>query len=361
MAASLQEHDPPLLTEPAQPLSQLFHHGILPRTQLAEADFGLTETDSALVGLADLTNQLRGVQQGLRGNAAVNEANSSEALFPVHQDNLVPFVRGIKSRRVAARARADNNNLCPDRIHPALSLELAVGKFFQHSHYLQNKAHSVRSVHHAMVIGKSEREHRARFDLSIFDYGLQGCPSDPQHGDLGLVDDRSEMTAADPALVGNRKAPSLQFFQRDFPPSRPLYKAVEFGREIRKPFFVYVSQHWNNQSRLGVDRNTDMIIILIDNLPGRFIQTGIEDRILFQGRDHRLQDERSQGEVLAFLLQSGAVFFSQSRDTSDIDLLQLSDVGDGRPGIVHPLADGASDRGDRLLLNLAPVGKIDGF
>src|SRR5262249_52757453 len=108
--------------------------------------------------------------------------------------------------------------------------EQLFGKILQHGDQLAYKAHRVRAVHYAMIVGQSERQDRPRLDLSIFDRSLQGRASDAEDRDLRLVDDRREVSAADAALVRDREAPALELVERDLALARALDQRVQLLR-----------------------------------------------------------------------------------------------------------------------------------
>src|ERR1041385_4777971 len=150
--------------------------------------------------------------------------------------------------------------------------EQLFGKILQHADQLADEAHRVRAVHHAVIVGQSERQDRTPPDLSIFDRRLQGRAADAEDRDLRLVDDRREVAAADAALVRDRKASALELIERDLALARALDELVQLLREIGQALFVDVAEHRDDKSRLRIDGDADVKIFLVDDLAGRLVE-----------------------------------------------------------------------------------------
>src|SRR3990170_8849637 len=63
----------------------------------------------------------------------------------------------------------------------------------------------------------------------------------------------------------------------------------------------------------------------------------------------------------AFFFERWTIFFSQRHQLRNIGFVKLSNMGNSRIGIIHPLPHLAPERREPLLLDRAPLGKIDAF
>ena len=167
------------------------------------------------------------------------------------------------------------------------------------------------------------------------------------------------MAAADPPLVGNRKGAPLQLVQRDFSLSGLFHQPVQLGRQIPHALLVHIPHHRHDQACLGIHGNAEMVVPLEDHLCAGLVQAGVEGGMLFQRRHQRLHDKGGQRQVRPFLFKAGGEFLSERQEIGDIHLVELGDVWNRGPGIVHPLTDRSPERRDPFLLDRAPARKID--
>ena len=87
-----------------------------------------------------------------------------------------------------------------------------------------------------MIVGEAERQDRSDGDLSI-DRDRFGLPlADAQDRDLGRVDDRRKMAAADAALVRNRERAALQLLEGNLALAGLLGERVQLLRKLKKIF-----------------------------------------------------------------------------------------------------------------------------
>ncbi len=98
-----------LLGERAQTRGQAADDAVLPRPQPLDVDLRRAEHDAGAGHRARLLDDVRGVQQRLRRNAANVQAHAAERRPALDQADLEAEVRGAERRGIAARARAEHH------------------------------------------------------------------------------------------------------------------------------------------------------------------------------------------------------------------------------------------------------------
>ena len=111
-AAVAGDHgDLALLGQPRQAAGQLLDHPVLPAAQLVDVDRGVGEADAVRRHVLRLVDDLGGVQQRLRRDAADVEAHAAERRPALDQHYLLAEVGGPERGGVAARTRAEHEHL----------------------------------------------------------------------------------------------------------------------------------------------------------------------------------------------------------------------------------------------------------
>ena len=117
---------------------------------------------------------------------------------------------------------------------------------------------------------------------------------------------------------------------------------------MQQRLLVGVAQHRNEQSRVGIDRDADVVVVLDNQGLGDLLQTGVELRILLQGVDQRLDEEGGGRELGARLFVVGLELGPQSLDAAHVRISELGDMGQGNLVLDHPGRNDLSQRGQRL-------------
>src|SRR5689334_9583312 len=137
-----------------------------------------------------------------------------------------------------------------------------------------------------MIVRNSNWEQRAWLDLSFPHDGFHRPASESQDGHIRLVNNRSEMSTANATLVRDRESATLQFLQADLAVTRFLSQIVYLFRQIENALLIHIAQNRDDQSLLGINGKTDVIVLLEHDLIRSFIKAGVEDRMLFERLDH---------------------------------------------------------------------------
>ena len=111
LAASLDHGHLAGLGQAAEAARQLVHHPVLELAQAVEIDLGLSERQPEVCPLFRVGDHLRGVEQGLRRNAADVQADAADARVALDQHHLLAEVGRPKRRGVAAGPGAEHQDL----------------------------------------------------------------------------------------------------------------------------------------------------------------------------------------------------------------------------------------------------------
>ena len=102
------------LGEPGEPAGQLLDHALLPAAQAIDVDLRLGELHPEVLHLLGFGDDLGGVQQRLRRNAADVQADAAERRVALDQHHLLAEVGRAERRGVATRPRAEHHDLGVD-------------------------------------------------------------------------------------------------------------------------------------------------------------------------------------------------------------------------------------------------------
>ena len=100
-----------LFGEPGKPAGEFADDLLLERIDSLQVDLRFTEIDPVSLHVFGFGDDLRGMQQRLRRNAADIQANAAEHLVALHEDDFLTEVRGAKGGRVTARPGAEHDDL----------------------------------------------------------------------------------------------------------------------------------------------------------------------------------------------------------------------------------------------------------
>ena len=103
-----------LLGETGKAAGEALDDAVLPAAQLAEVDRRLRERDAVGAHVAAFGDDLGGVQQRLRGDAADVEADAAETWPALDQHHLLAEIRGPERRGVAAGTGTEHQDLGVD-------------------------------------------------------------------------------------------------------------------------------------------------------------------------------------------------------------------------------------------------------
>ena len=129
-------------------------------------------------------------------------------------------------------------------------------------------------------------------------------------------------------------------------------------RQLDHVLAVGVANHRHDQAFRGVNRDSDVVVLLEQNLLLFFVDRSVEDRVLLESRNQRLDKEGQKGETDAGPLLDhrfgAAVMGHEVRDVSFVD---VSDVCCVVLGGAHRVGDHLAQMADRDPLHLAIGGR----
>src|ERR1700722_18120293 len=113
------------LGEPLESCREPLYDSALPLAQRVQIDLRVGEGHAAELRALGVRDHLGDVQQRLGGDAAYVQADAAECLVALDEDNVEAEVRGAEGRRVAARARAEHDQL---RVAHSSSLRMSASR-----------------------------------------------------------------------------------------------------------------------------------------------------------------------------------------------------------------------------------------
>ncbi len=127
----------------------------------------------------------------------------------------------------------------------------------------------------------------------------------------------------------------------------------------RQPVGVADNRH--DQALVGADRNSDVVVVLVDDVLA--VDLGVHRRDLLQRLDHRLDEEAHETELDAVLLLEGVlVLAAQRHHVSHVDFIECREHGGGVLRILQPASDGLPEPAHPdAFFALRRVARLPGF
>ena len=95
----------------------------------------------------------------------------------------------------------------------------------------------------------------------------------------------------------NCKGAAAQVFQSAFARLGFRVQPIQFAGDLRERLAVRVMKHRHDEASRRRRRHSDVIMIEKNNLLGRFVQGGIDDRYFPESFRHRFHKKRQIGEL----------------------------------------------------------------
>src|SRR6185295_11150535 len=96
---------------------------------------------------------------------------------------------------------------------------------------------------------------------------------------------------------GDRERGAGQLFARQRGVARGLGQAPDLDRQLEQAELVRVVHDRHDQTLIGRSRDPDVIVAEQYELVGLRVEAAVQDRVLLERRDHRLDREREIREV----------------------------------------------------------------
>src|SRR5699024_3046011 len=129
------------------------------------------------------------------------------------------------------------------------------------------------------------------------------------------------------------------FVGSEFAVAGLLRQFFEFGGQFNDVFAVRVPDDGNKQAVVGVNRDRDVDVVLVDDFFGFHVEAGVEVREAPQGSGDYFHEDRGRREFRAGGFSPRLVTAAQFLEFGGVGPVEVGDHGDGRPGGRHG-ADG---------------------
>ena len=173
-----------------------------------------------------------------------------------------------------------------------------------------------------------------------------------------MIHDRSESDAANASEVGDGERAAFHVGGSEFLLARLLGELRQLDRQFDDVFLVDVANHRNQQSAIGVGRNADVDVLLVDDFFFLDVDAGIELRKDFERRGADFQCDRGDRHLAAGFFGLGSEARAQLLEFGDVGAVVLGDVRDRVPGFGQMLGSLAANSAHGDALDLAPLREI---
>src|ERR1700680_503912 len=289
--------------------------------------------------VASLLEQLGGIEQRLRRDAADVEAGAAEGPVLLHHRSLKAELCGADRAHVAAGTAADDDDVVghernlrlrppwPGLSRPSTPSENSWMPGFGAGHDVEGNLevdHEPRrilddfldphqegdrlaAVDDAVVVGQREVHHRPRHDLALARHRPLLDAMHAEDARLRRVEDRRRHQRAVDAAVRDGEGAALQLLDGELALARLL---AELGDRLldageREP--VGVAHHRHYETLVAADGDADVVIILVDEVGA--VDLGVDRGHVVQRLHHSLDEEAHEAQAHAVLLLEGVLVF----------------------------------------------------
>ena len=154
------------------------------------------------------------------------------------------------------------------------------------------------------------------------------------------------------------KVPPSISATRDFLVACLLRELRQLHRQLDDIFLVHVADHRNQQAAIGIRRDADMDVLLVDDFFFLHIDGGVELRKYFERCGADFQSNRGHGHLAAGLFGLGSETRPQVLEFRDVGAVMLRDVGDRVPGFGEMFGGFAANPAHGNALDFSPLGEI---
>ena len=161
-----------------------------------------------------------------------------------------------------------------------------------------------------MVEGERDVHHIPHIDLPLSEDRPFHDLVDAQDCNVWKVDDGRSEESAYCTHVGNREGRAVNLLQGELTRPGLLGELFDLPRECEDVLRVGVLNDRDHEPLLRVDRYSEVVVSLEDDVPALLIERGIQVREFLEGRDECLHDERKVCELHTPLLRAPLERFS---------------------------------------------------
>ena len=116
-----------------------------------------------------------------------------------------------------------------------------------------------------MIVAEGEVHHRTDHDLAVQRHGSLLNLVQSENTNLRGIQDRRAHERPEDAAVRDRKRPACEIFERQGSISRSGREVANRELDLRERHPVGVAQHGHDETALGTHRNSDVVVVLVDD------------------------------------------------------------------------------------------------
>ena len=173
-----------------------------------------------------------------------------------------------------------------------------------------------------------------------------------------MIHDGRKTRAANAAKIGDGECTAFHFLGSKFLVAGFLGEMGEFGGKFDDVLLIHVVNHRYEQSAIGVNRDTDVDVLLVDDLFLRHVDAGVELWENLQRGGADFQRDSCDRHFAAGFFGLWREASSQLLEFGDISFVVLSDVRNSAPCFPQVLGGFPPDTAHRYALDFPPFRKI---
>src|SRR5262252_9848540 len=196
---------------------------------------------------------------------------------------------------------------------------------FLHAH---EERDSLATIDDTMIVRQREIHHWPSLDLAAYDNRAFLNLVHAQNTRLWCVQNRGRHQGSIDAAVADGESAALHFIDLQSAIARPPTKIDDCLFDLCKRHVIGIANNRHDQTLLGADRYTDMIIIPVDDVGA--VDLGVHGRDLLQCLNAGADKEAHEPELHTVLFfKQIPVLCAQRHDSTHIDLVEGREHGGG--------------------------------
>src|SRR5438552_5004981 len=215
-----------------------------------------------------------------------------------------------------------------------------------------------RAVDDAVVVGERQRQHQPRSEGAVLVNRPHLRSRHAENRYFGCVDDGRERRTADAAKAGDAEGAAAHAVWLEFFLPRGPRNFSQLLRQIENTLAVSVPDHWHQQTVGRIDRDSDVIVLLDDQVLAGLVERGVELRKLLKRVHRSFHQEREHGEFEASFFRDLRVLLAKRLELGDVGFVVLGDVRDRDPVAVQEPAGKLPDSRQRFGFDRAELREI---
>ena len=117
-----------------------------------------------------------------------------------------------------------------------------------------------------MIVGERERHHQPRDEGAVGPDRLHLRAGHAQDCHLGPIHDRRKGAPAEAPQIRDRERAALHIVERQLAGAGFLRRVRDVIGQLKNIFLIHVAHNGHEQAAIGVDRDADVKVLLVDDL-----------------------------------------------------------------------------------------------